>query len=154
MRRLSGIGAVGLLLVPQPLQIFDPPPRPIAIRLPAPVSLTVLRGSVARNGTLEKALANVLTPAAVQDLVRTARPLYNLARLSVGHAFDLTVGAEGLLAFSYAIDELRTLQVRRIRLDRPARPAYSFPNAVACGSPGGGRGCRRSRLHIGRLRRR
>ena len=113
MRRLSGIGALGLLLLPQPLQIFDPPPRPIAIRLPNPVSLTVVRGSVARNTTLEAALATVLGPAAVQELVRTARPLYDLARLSVGHAFDLTVGAEGLLAFSYAIDELRTLQVRR-----------------------------------------
>jgi murein DD-endopeptidase MepM/ murein hydrolase activator NlpD len=79
----------------------------------APVSLTVLRGSVSRNGTLEKALGQLLTPRGVHDLVRTARPIYDLARLSVGNAFDVTVGAEGLLAFSYVIDELRTLRVHR-----------------------------------------
>jgi murein DD-endopeptidase MepM/ murein hydrolase activator NlpD len=73
----------------------------------------VLRGHVSRNGTLEKAIGDVLTPRGVYDLVRAARPIYDLARLSVGHAFDVTVGAEGLMAFSYVIDELRTLQVRR-----------------------------------------
>ena len=116
MRRLSGIGALGLLLVPQPLLMVDPPSpsslAPAAVA-GASVSLTVLRGSVSRNGTLEKAIGHILTPRGVDDLVRTARPIYDLARLSVGNAFDLTVGAEGLLAFSYVIDELRTLQVQR-----------------------------------------
>jgi murein DD-endopeptidase MepM/ murein hydrolase activator NlpD len=84
-----------------------------AVVAAAPVSLTVLRGSVSRNGTLEKALGQLLTPRGVHDLVRTARPIYDLARLSVGNAFDVTVGAEGLLAFSYVIDELRTLRVHR-----------------------------------------
>ena len=117
MRRLSGIGAVGLLLLPQPLVMIDPPSAsgftaPAAVAA-APVSLTVLRGSVARNGTLEKALGQLLTQRGVDDLVRTARPIYDLARLSVGNAFDVTVGGEGLLAFSYVIDELRTLQVQR-----------------------------------------
>ena len=116
MRRLSGIGALGLLLVPQPLLTVDPPMpsglTPTAVAA-APVSLTVLRGSISRNGTLEKALGHLITPRGVDDLVRTARPIYDLARLSVGNAFDVTVGAEGLLAFSYVIDELRTLQVQR-----------------------------------------
>ncbi|HEY7509874.1 MAG TPA: M23 family metallopeptidase [Vicinamibacteria bacterium] len=93
------------------------PPSPSglapAVVAAAPVSLTVLRGSVSRNGTLEKALGQLLTPRGVHDLVRTARPIYDLARLSVGNAFDVTVGAEGLLAFSYVIDELRTLRVHR-----------------------------------------
>ena len=117
MRRLSGIGAVGLLLVPQPLLMVDPPSpsglTPPAVLAAVPVSLTVLRGSVARNGTLEKALGHLISPRGVDDLVRSARPIYDLARLSVGNAFDVTVGGEGLLAFSYVIDELRTLQVQR-----------------------------------------
>jgi murein DD-endopeptidase MepM/ murein hydrolase activator NlpD len=117
MRRLSGIGALGLLLLPQQLLVTDPP-APLSfpasqVLAAAPVSLTVLRGNVSRNGTLEKAIGHVLTPRGVDDLVRTARPLYDLARLTVGNAFDVTVGAEGLLEFSYVIDELRTLQVQR-----------------------------------------
>lgn len=116
MRRLSGIGALGLLLLPQPFAIVDPPSpsslTPAAVAA-TPVSLTVLRGSIGRNGTLEKAIGHLLTPRGVDDLVRSARPIYDLARLSVGNAFDLTVGAEGLLGFSYVIDELRTLQVQR-----------------------------------------
>lgn len=117
MRRLSGIGALCLLLLlPQQL-VVTAPPSPLALQatpvMAAPVSLTVLRGNVSRNATLEKAIGHVLTPRGVDDLVRVARPLYDLARLSVGNAFDVTVGGEGLLAFSYVIDELRTLQVRR-----------------------------------------
>lgn len=117
MRRLSGIGTIGLLLVPQAFPVIDPP-APLSLQTSVamaapPVSLTVLRGNVSRNGTLEKAIGGVLSPRAIHDLVGVARPLYDLARLSVGHAFDLTVGAEGLLAFSYVIDELRTLEVRR-----------------------------------------
>jgi murein DD-endopeptidase MepM/ murein hydrolase activator NlpD len=117
MRRFSGIVAVSLLLLlPQQLMTTDPPsplnlkPAPV---FAAPVSLTVLRGNVSRNATLEKAVGHVLTPRGVDDLVRVARPLYDLARLSVGNAFDLTVGGEGLLAFTYVIDELRTLRVHR-----------------------------------------
>jgi murein DD-endopeptidase MepM/ murein hydrolase activator NlpD len=104
-----------LLLLPQQLVVIDPPspllqPTPV---FAAPVSLTVLRGNVSRNGTLEKTVGHLLTPRGVDDLVRVARPLYDLARLSVGNPFDLTVGGDGLLAFSYVIDELRTLQVHR-----------------------------------------
>jgi murein DD-endopeptidase MepM/ murein hydrolase activator NlpD len=117
MRRVTGIGALALLLLPQQLFVIDPPARFSLASPPvlaaAPSSHTVLSGNVSRNGTLEKTIGHVLSPAGVHDLVRTARPLYDLARLSVGHAFDLTVGAEGLLAFSYVIDELRTLQVHR-----------------------------------------
>jgi murein DD-endopeptidase MepM/ murein hydrolase activator NlpD len=117
MRRLSGIGTVAFLLLPQQLVVIDAPGpvslQPTTVLASAPVSLTVLRGEVSRNGTLEKAIGHVLTPGGVYELVRVARPIYDLARLSVGNAFDVTVGAEGLLAFSYVIDELRTLQVHR-----------------------------------------
>jgi murein DD-endopeptidase MepM/ murein hydrolase activator NlpD len=117
MRRVSGIGTLAFLLLPQQLVLIDPP-APVSLQATpvlaaAPPALTVLRGHVSRNGTLEKAIGNVLTPRGVHDLVRAARPIYDLARLSVGNAFDVTVGAEGLMAFSYVIDELRTLQVRR-----------------------------------------
>jgi len=50
----------------------------------------------------------------VHALVETARPVYDLARVSVGHPFDLTLEANGLFrAFTYGIDELRTLRVER-----------------------------------------
>jgi murein DD-endopeptidase MepM/ murein hydrolase activator NlpD len=50
----------------------------------------------------------------IHRLVETARPLHDLARISVGHPFSLVVGQDGFLSnFSYAIDELRTLRVTR-----------------------------------------
>jgi murein DD-endopeptidase MepM/ murein hydrolase activator NlpD len=46
--------------------------------------------------------------------VEAARPVYDLARLSVGRPFGLVLGADGLLkAFTYGIDEVRTLRVFR-----------------------------------------
>jgi murein DD-endopeptidase MepM/ murein hydrolase activator NlpD len=116
MRRLCGIAVFCLLVLPQQLVVTDPPsslPFQASPVLAAPVNLTVLRGNVSRNSTLEKTVGQLLSPRGVDDLVRVARPLYDLARLTTGNAFDLTVGGEGLLAFSYVIDELRTLRVHR-----------------------------------------
>jgi murein DD-endopeptidase MepM/ murein hydrolase activator NlpD len=77
-------------------------------------ALTVVHGEIARNATLASALGRVLSPGAIHGLVEAARPAYDLARLSVGHRFGLAVAPNGLVAaFTYAIDELRTLRLVR-----------------------------------------
>src|SRR5262245_7044875 len=79
---------------------------------PAPVRL--LQGTISRHQTLASVLQDSLSAAAVHELVETARPVYDLARLSVGHPVALAVTPEGLLrAFSYGIDELRPLHDKR-----------------------------------------
>jgi murein DD-endopeptidase MepM/ murein hydrolase activator NlpD len=80
----------------------------------ATVPLQVVRGIVARNATLETALGDALPRGRIYELVEVARPVYDLARLSVGHPFGLALGPGGILeAFTYGIDELQTLRVFR-----------------------------------------
>jgi murein DD-endopeptidase MepM/ murein hydrolase activator NlpD len=98
-------------------------PKGLPVGMEAPVSLVpktvesplkVLRGTIARNATLETTLDDVISRESIHRLLESARPLYDLARLSIGHPFDVTLGHDGLLtAFSYGIDELRTLKVHR-----------------------------------------
>jgi murein DD-endopeptidase MepM/ murein hydrolase activator NlpD len=77
-------------------------------------ALTVLRGTIGRNETLASALTGTLSPSGVHALVEAARPVYDLARLSVGRPFGVALDQEGLLlAFTYGIDELRTVRVTR-----------------------------------------
>ena len=77
-----------------------------------PENLRVLKGKIARNATLGSVLSEALSPSGVHTLVEAARPVYDLARLSVGHPFGVTFGPDGLLAaFTYGIDELHTLHV-------------------------------------------
>jgi len=114
MRRRTLLAALGLLL----LLPSSFPPRTDAPILPDPLPaaqpLTVLRGTIVRNATLESVLGEALGPQGLYHLVQTARPLYDLARLTVGQPFHLTLGPDGLLTtFSYGIDELRTLTVKR-----------------------------------------
>ena len=125
MRRLRLLAAVALLLLPirfpfqtteyQSASIFPLPalpPLPPARTVHS--SLKVISGKIARDATLEKVLRETLDPTNIHYLVQAARPLYNLADLSVGHPFDVSLGSDGMLAnFSYGIDELRTLRVRR-----------------------------------------
>src|SRR5262245_26891276 len=86
--------------------------RTLASPLDAP--LKVLSGTITRNSTLARSLESYVPPTTVQQLVETARPMYDLARVSVGHPFGLTLEANGLLsAFTYGIDELQTLRVVR-----------------------------------------
>ena len=74
----------------------------------------VLRGTVGHRATLGAMLRDTLSPGGVQRMVEASRPVYDLARLSVGHPFGVTFGPDGLLAaFTYGIDELRTLRVTR-----------------------------------------
>jgi murein DD-endopeptidase MepM/ murein hydrolase activator NlpD len=100
-------------------------------------ALKVLRGTIARNATLGSVLAGLLPPAAVQHLVDAARPVHNLARISVGHPFGLALGPDGLLAaFTYGIDELRTLRVVRRGEDFAAEVvsrSYEVRTAPAAG---------------------
>jgi murein DD-endopeptidase MepM/ murein hydrolase activator NlpD len=110
MKRLPAAGAFVLLLLPTQLSFWlDSVGAP-----PAPGPLTVLRGTVGPRATLASLLDGTLPRSAVQRLVEAARPVHNLARLSVGHPFGLAVGPDGFLwAFTYSIDELRTLKVSR-----------------------------------------
>jgi murein DD-endopeptidase MepM/ murein hydrolase activator NlpD len=72
------------------------------------------RSTVTPRATLARALSGTLSPGAIHDLVEASRPAYDLARLSVGRPFAALLDAEGLLqAFTYGIDELRTLRVTR-----------------------------------------
>jgi len=124
LRHLRILAAFALLLLPSrfPLQMQYQGASLIALPVlpslpPAQAvhsSLRVVSGTIARNATLEKVLGEILGPTHIHYLVQTARPIYNLAQLSVGHPFDVTLGPDGLLAaFSYGIDELRTLRVKR-----------------------------------------
>ncbi len=113
MRLQSAVGALAILLlptqIPSSLDQVPTPPKP------APASPSrVLSGTIGRNATLGGLLGQALSPAGVHSLVETARPLYDLARLSVGRPFSLSLTPNGMLAaFSYGVDELRTLHVRR-----------------------------------------
>jgi murein DD-endopeptidase MepM/ murein hydrolase activator NlpD len=113
MRRVCAAGALllVLLVLPTRLPLFMEAP-PAAADVPAP--LTIVKGTIERNSTLAKVLSSSVSPADVHRLVEQTRPVYDLARLSVGHPFGLALGPDGLVAaFSYGIDELRTLRVVR-----------------------------------------
>jgi murein DD-endopeptidase MepM/ murein hydrolase activator NlpD len=112
MTRIGASAALALLLLLLPTRLPRRMEHPSAP--PARPALTIVRGRIARNATLATALGRALSPAAIHRLVEAARPAYDLARLSVGHRFGLAIGPDGLLAaFTYAIDELRTLRVVR-----------------------------------------
>ena len=119
--RLSAGGAVVLLLLPTQLPTsMERVAFPVSafagstIRLLPPPPLKMLSGTIGRNTNLGAVLGRTLSPAVIHRLVETARPLHDLARISVGHPFSLVVGHDGFLSnFSYAIDELRTLRVSR-----------------------------------------
>ena len=56
-----------------------------------------------------------MRPSSLHKIVEASRPVYDLARISVGHPFGVTFGPDGLLAaFTYGVDELRTLKVIRM----------------------------------------
>ena len=109
MKRLTALAAFLLLLIfptqsPRWLDTTPPPSEP----------MTVFHGSFGRNDSLATALAGQLSPTGVHHLAEAARPVYDLARVSVGRPFALGLGPDGLLqAFTYGIDELQTLRVVR-----------------------------------------
>jgi murein DD-endopeptidase MepM/ murein hydrolase activator NlpD len=129
MKSRCALGAVALLLLPPrvlpnrmesipyaaPVPDFAQDGLAAANRVAAAVpELRVLKGQVSRNATLGNLLRDALSPSGVHTLVEAARPVYDLARISVGHPFGVTFGPDGLVAaFTYGIDELRTLHVIR-----------------------------------------
>jgi murein DD-endopeptidase MepM/ murein hydrolase activator NlpD len=111
LRRTSAFFTTVLLLLPVHFAKWSDPPPPLS--LPAS-PLKVFEGRIAPNTTLEIALREALNRQAIHHLVAAARPVYDLARLSVGRPFVVTMQPDGLLAsFTYGIDDLRTLSVRR-----------------------------------------
>ncbi len=112
MSRLAQLAvALTVVLFPRTL-VLDLPPAPMQ-RVPSE-ALTILAGTITRNATLESLLGKALGPLGTHQLVVAARPLHDLARLTVGQPFELTVRPDGVMAaFTYGIDELRTLVVRR-----------------------------------------
>jgi murein DD-endopeptidase MepM/ murein hydrolase activator NlpD len=113
MRRLAPLlVAVVIVLWPRTL-VLDLPPVPMPLTA-APDALTVIAGTIGRNATLESVLGKTLSPAARYHLVQAARPIHDLARLSIGQPFQLQLSRDGVVsAFTYSIDELRTLKVKR-----------------------------------------
>jgi murein DD-endopeptidase MepM/ murein hydrolase activator NlpD len=98
-------------LVVLPNSVREPPPPPRGVPQP---SLTLVQGTVRSRSNLATLLARTISPSGVDRLVRAARPVYDLARLSVGHPFEVALDAQNALsAFTYGIDELHTLRVRR-----------------------------------------
>ncbi len=109
MKRLRLAGALALLLLPT-----QPPSWLDAVGLLPLSPRLVLHGTVGRRATLGALLAGTLSPSGIHRLSEAARPVYDLARLSIGHPFGLALGPDGLLwAFTYGIDELNTLRVSR-----------------------------------------
>src|SRR5271169_2727527 len=109
MRSVSILGGLALLLAStQTTKLMDAPPHAVS------EPLRILRGTISPNSSLALTLRTALSPTAVQQLVGSSRPVYDLARLSVGHPFGLALAPEGVMAaFTYGIDELRTLRVTR-----------------------------------------
>jgi len=114
MKRLTVPAAALLLLLPTQLPWWLDLASPLGGE-PLPVAgARVVRGTIGRRDTLASALARFASPLAVARVVEAARPIYDLARLSVGRPFGLVLGPDGLVrAFSYGIDELRTVHVVR-----------------------------------------
>lgn len=107
MKRLTALAALLLVLLPTHLPWWLDTARPLG---GTPVS--VVLGTVSRHDTLASALEGLLPPAGVLRLVEAARPIHDLARISVGRPFGVALGPDGLMrAFTYGIDELRTLRV-------------------------------------------
>jgi len=91
-----------------------------AIASPLP-PLAVHQGTIQPGSSLATTLDGVLSPAALYELVESARPAYDLARVAVGHSYGAALDPEGaLVAFTYRIDELNTLRV--IRRDEMLEP--------------------------------
>jgi len=111
MKRLSAWGAAVLLLLPNELPTQMQRPLTLGDLQPA---LKTVKGTIGRDSTLAAELQAELSPARIHRLVESARPTYDLARVSVGHPFGLALRPDGAIAaFSYGIDELQTLRVTR-----------------------------------------
>lgn len=98
----------GLLLLPSEFVGRMAP----AAAAPLPEA-TVLRGTISPGGTLAAALVGALDGNQLLAVVEAARPLHDLARVAAGQPWGLALQSDGLAAFTYGIDALRTLRVER-----------------------------------------
>jgi murein DD-endopeptidase MepM/ murein hydrolase activator NlpD len=115
-RSTIALGTLLLLLPTQGSRLMDRPVGPSGVQ-PA----SIVRGVIAPQTSLAAALAEYLPPGALHALVEAARPIHDLARVAAGRPFRLALGQDGALqAFSYGIDDLRTLRV--VRTDGQLRP--------------------------------
>jgi murein DD-endopeptidase MepM/ murein hydrolase activator NlpD len=109
MKLPSAALTLTLVLVPTPIPFWLDTAPPLRAE-----PLTVVRGTVSRATTLAATLSGRLSPAAVHGLVEAAKPAYDLARVAVGRAYGLATTPSGdLRAFTYRIDDVRTLRVSR-----------------------------------------
>src|SRR5687768_5689631 len=99
MRPRCAFGAFALLLLPTQLpkgmeQRVEEGARTVqkAAEAAVPKELKVLSGTVSRNSTMGAMLRDTLSPEGVHRIVEAARPVYDLARISVGHPFGVTFG--------------------------------------------------------------
>jgi murein DD-endopeptidase MepM/ murein hydrolase activator NlpD len=112
MKRALAVAVLVLVLLVLPTSLLHVELSPAGAAVPA--LLTILRGSVTPNASLAGLLQGSLSGVQIQELVETGRPVHDLARLAVGRPYALaTTSAGELAAFTYRIDELRTLRVFR-----------------------------------------
>jgi murein DD-endopeptidase MepM/ murein hydrolase activator NlpD len=105
-----------LIMLPNHLQVG----MESAIASPLP-PLAVQQGTIRPGTSLAVTLEGLLSPPRLHQLVESARPAYDLSRVAAGHAYGVALDPDGeLVAFTYRIDELRTLRV--IRRERGLEP--------------------------------
>jgi murein DD-endopeptidase MepM/ murein hydrolase activator NlpD len=106
-------GAAGLSLLALLLLPCEFVGRVVPAGAAPALDATVLRGTIPRGGTLGTALAGALDGTTLHEIVSAARPLHDLARVASGQPWGLALRPDGLMAFTYGIDALRTLRVER-----------------------------------------
>src|SRR5262245_44414284 len=109
MKLPSAALTLTLVLLPTPVPFWLDTAPPLRAE-----SLNVVRGTVSRATTLGATRPGHLSPAALHGLVEAAKPAYDLARVAVGRAYGLATTPQGdVRAFTYRIDDVRTLRVSR-----------------------------------------
>ena len=145
MRPRCAVGAVVLLLLPTHLASQLPASveegaaaaQRIAVETVAAAveqPARVLQGTIGRRTTLGAVLRDALSPAGVHRLVEASRPVYDLARVSVGHPFGVTFGPDGLARRLHLRDRRAADAARhraRARTTRPRSSRASTTSTVA-----------------------
>jgi murein DD-endopeptidase MepM/ murein hydrolase activator NlpD len=112
MRHLLALAVVATVVL-APRSFGPPLESPLAEAETLP-PLQVVRGLIPARTPLAGALAGTLSAKAIHALVEAARPVHDLGNVMKGHPFGLALNPDGVLeAFTYGIDELRTLRVTR-----------------------------------------
>jgi murein DD-endopeptidase MepM/ murein hydrolase activator NlpD len=112
MLRAAGfVTTLCLILLPTHLPLGMEGPVALAA---TPLPLTIIEGTIQRNASLASTLDGLLSPAQVHEVVQSATPSYDLGRVAVGRPYGVALDPRGeVVAFTYGIDELRTLRLTR-----------------------------------------